>query len=398
MSKRKLLLADDSVTIQKVVNLTFADEGIDVIAVGDGDSAMQKISEVSPDVVLADVHMPGLSGYQICERLRANPDTRDLPVVLLVGSFEPFDEGEAERVGANAYLTKPFQSIRQLVSQVSDLIDRPAVGEDTDPTIEVQHERAAAAVADEADPEDDAPDTTDIESLYNESLSTPGSGSDESSDASYGVPADGTPESSFAAEASAGSYKATDFGDRSFESDVGGHTAVPFGDVGMDDEMIEARRAEDDESWASAAGEPDHETLDDVPVDANEPPYTIGDSAPDVSDEVSGSGSSPFDSLATASEHQAGPTFESDSEQESYFDRFANTEEIRPSDLPATSEFQLDEIELLELPPIENGKTLEFTTTQSMLAQGGNKQVVSLSPELMDEIVQKVMEKLSEKY
>ena len=103
MSKRTLLLADDSVTIQKVVNLTFADEGIDVVTVGDGDSAMQKISELSPDVVLADVHMPGLSGYQICEIVRGNPDTRNLPVVLLVGSFEPFDEGEAARVGANAY-------------------------------------------------------------------------------------------------------------------------------------------------------------------------------------------------------------------------------------------------------------------------------------------------------
>ena len=70
MSKRTLLLADDSVTIQKVVNLTFADEGIDVVTVGDGDSAMQKIYEISPDVVLADVHMPGLNGYQICEIVR----------------------------------------------------------------------------------------------------------------------------------------------------------------------------------------------------------------------------------------------------------------------------------------------------------------------------------------
>ena len=84
MSKRKLLLADDSVTIQKVVNLTFADEGIEVITVGDGDSALEKISEVSPDVVLADVHMPGLSGYQICEIVRENPATKN----LLIGVFK----------------------------------------------------------------------------------------------------------------------------------------------------------------------------------------------------------------------------------------------------------------------------------------------------------------------
>ena len=106
MSKRKLLLADDSITIQKVVNLTFADEGIDVITVGDGDSAMAKISESAPDVILADVHMPGLSGYQVCEMVRANEATRLLPVVLLVGSFEPFDENEAARVGGECLSDK----------------------------------------------------------------------------------------------------------------------------------------------------------------------------------------------------------------------------------------------------------------------------------------------------
>jgi DNA-binding response OmpR family regulator len=121
--KRKLLLADDSITIQKVVNLTFADEGIEVISVGDGDAAMEKINESAPNLVLADVNMPGLSGYQICERLKSNAATQSIPVILLVGSFEPFDEAEAYRVGADDYLTKPFQSIRQLVSKVSDLLE-----------------------------------------------------------------------------------------------------------------------------------------------------------------------------------------------------------------------------------------------------------------------------------
>ena len=105
MSKRKLLLADDSITIQKVVNLTFADEGIEVISVGDGDAAMQKIAEAAPDLVLADVNMPGMSGYQICESIKQNAATQAIPVILLVGSFEPFDEAEAYRVGADDYLT-----------------------------------------------------------------------------------------------------------------------------------------------------------------------------------------------------------------------------------------------------------------------------------------------------
>ncbi len=122
MSKRKLLLADDSITIQKVVNLTFADEGIEVVAVGSGDLAIERLSEISPDLVMADVHMPGLNGYQVCDRIRQNPHFKDIPVILLVGSFEPFDENEARRVGANDYLTKPFQSIRLLVNKVAVLL------------------------------------------------------------------------------------------------------------------------------------------------------------------------------------------------------------------------------------------------------------------------------------
>jgi CheY-like chemotaxis protein len=123
VSKQKLLLADDSVTIQKVVNLTFADEGIEVISVGDGDSAMEKILECSPDLIMVDVNMPGLNGYEICEKLRTSQTFRNTPVILLVGSFEPFDEEEAKRVGADDYLTKPFQSIRQLVQKVTTLLN-----------------------------------------------------------------------------------------------------------------------------------------------------------------------------------------------------------------------------------------------------------------------------------
>ncbi len=124
MSKRKLLLADDSITIQKVVNLTFADEGIEVISVGDGDSAMRKFDEFMPDLVMADVNMPGLTGYEICRIIKQTEETRHIPVILLVGSFEPFDEEEAENVGADAFLTKPFQSIRQLVNKVTDLLNQ----------------------------------------------------------------------------------------------------------------------------------------------------------------------------------------------------------------------------------------------------------------------------------
>ena len=119
---RKLLLADDSATIQKVVDLTFSDEGLEVITVSDGQQALEKLEEVMPDIVLADVFMPGLNGYQVCEHIKRTERFRHIPVMLLVGSFEPFDEAEARRVGADDYLTKPFQSIRTLIAKVGNLL------------------------------------------------------------------------------------------------------------------------------------------------------------------------------------------------------------------------------------------------------------------------------------
>jgi CheY-like chemotaxis protein len=135
---RKLLLADDSITIQKVVDLTFADEGMAVTTVGNGRLALQKLEELSPDIVLLDIHMPGMSGYEVCERIKGDERFRHIPVMLLVGSFEPFDEAEARRVGADDHLTKPFQSIRQLVSKVGALLGGRESKEDEDaPTKEL---------------------------------------------------------------------------------------------------------------------------------------------------------------------------------------------------------------------------------------------------------------------
>jgi len=119
---RKLLLADDSVAIQKVIDLTFTDEGMEVTTVGNGQHAWDKLDQFVPDVVLADVFMPGIDGYGLCERIKQNERFGGIPVILLVGSFEPFDEAEARRVGADDVVTKPFQSIRQLVSRVGSLV------------------------------------------------------------------------------------------------------------------------------------------------------------------------------------------------------------------------------------------------------------------------------------
>ena len=140
LAGRKLLLADDSVTIQKVIELTFADEGVRVVAFGNGDEAVAHLDEVAPDIVLADVHMPGKSGFEVCQHIKQNEKYKHIPVMLLVGSFEPFDEAEARRVGADDILTKPFQSIRRLIDRVGSLVGSgPARDEREVPTAELPH-------------------------------------------------------------------------------------------------------------------------------------------------------------------------------------------------------------------------------------------------------------------
>lgn len=120
-----ILLADDSVTIQKIVNLTFSGEGIDVVTVGNGEAAVKKIHELRPALVLADICMPGKNGYEVCDHIKNDPSLSSTPVILLVGAFEPFDSNEAARIKADGHLTKPFE-IKVLISAVNSLIAAPS--------------------------------------------------------------------------------------------------------------------------------------------------------------------------------------------------------------------------------------------------------------------------------
>lgn len=116
-----LLIADDSTTIQRVVTLMFADEDITVVAVGDGDQAIDAIGRVSPDILLADVDMPGCSGYDLAERVRSSTSGTRLPVLLLAGAFDPVDRERAMACGASGILTKPFDPA-VLVARVKELL------------------------------------------------------------------------------------------------------------------------------------------------------------------------------------------------------------------------------------------------------------------------------------
>ena len=118
---KKILLADDSITIQKVVELTFSDGDYEVTAVNNGAKAVQKLAEMRPDIILSDIIMPEKNGYEVCEYVKSHPEFRNIPVVLLTGTFEPFDPDRAEKAGCDAVVTKPFES-QSLIHKVEELI------------------------------------------------------------------------------------------------------------------------------------------------------------------------------------------------------------------------------------------------------------------------------------
>src|SRR5713226_3131210 len=123
----KILVADDNSNIQKMVGLALKDQGIDVVAVGNGEAAVRKISDIRPDLVLADVFMPVRNGYEVCQYVKSDPSLAHIPVILLVGAFDPLDEQEAQRVGADGVLKKPFVPPDPLISMVKSALLRAGV-------------------------------------------------------------------------------------------------------------------------------------------------------------------------------------------------------------------------------------------------------------------------------
>src|SRR5688572_5222068 len=100
---KNLLLADDSATIRKMVAITFANEDIKVTSVDNGEDAIAKAREMKPDIVLADVVMPRKNGYEVCEALKNDPNLKHIPVLLLTGTFEAFDEARARAARADSH-------------------------------------------------------------------------------------------------------------------------------------------------------------------------------------------------------------------------------------------------------------------------------------------------------
>jgi CheY-like chemotaxis protein len=117
----RILVADDSVTIQKVVELTFGKEDFALTQARSGGEAIQKAKEIRPDLVLLDLVMPDMNGYDVCAALRSDPTLRSVPIIFLAGAFESFDRQRGAQVGANDVVTKPFES-QVLIGKVKQLL------------------------------------------------------------------------------------------------------------------------------------------------------------------------------------------------------------------------------------------------------------------------------------
>src|ERR1700686_2191104 len=159
----KILVADDNSNVQKTMALALADLGVEMVSVNNGEAAVRKLADVSPDLVLADIFMPVRNGYEVCEYIKKDSRFSHVPVVLLVGAFDPLDEREAQRVGADGILKKPFVPPDPLITMVKTLLERAgadrlvAVAAST-PAVSVQVKAGGAATAIEEPSAQQAPE------------------------------------------------------------------------------------------------------------------------------------------------------------------------------------------------------------------------------------------------
>jgi len=139
----KLLLVEDSLSIQTIVETAFAHEGFEVMVAGDALEGLHKAQTLWPDIVLADASMPGMDGFQLCQRIRQSAGGHHVPVVLLTSGFAAYDEAKGDRAGVTMHLAKPFepQVLLDMVKQLVPTAPRPASPLSTLATIQPRPDR-----------------------------------------------------------------------------------------------------------------------------------------------------------------------------------------------------------------------------------------------------------------
>lgn len=140
MSKPKILIVDDEPDVIDLIARTLEGEGFDVVYAYDGISALDLVSVEKPDLVLVDIMMPMMSGYEVCEQIKSNPATQHIPLLCVSSAHTPDARAQSLKVGAAALIAKPFMPA-ELVAQVRRYLKKTAAaaeeGEEPDPFADI---------------------------------------------------------------------------------------------------------------------------------------------------------------------------------------------------------------------------------------------------------------------
>ena len=121
-SSKTILIADDEEDVRMLVEITLEDPAYRIVSAVDGEQALQRIRQIRPDLVILDWMMPGFNGLEVVKRLRQDPTTLEIPVLLLTANDSPEDQAEAQTFGIVAYLVKPFSPLK-LLHLVREVLD-----------------------------------------------------------------------------------------------------------------------------------------------------------------------------------------------------------------------------------------------------------------------------------
>ncbi len=124
MSKGKILVVDDEIYIVHILDFSLGMEGYEVVTALDGEQALERVASEKPDLIVLDIMMPKLDGYEVCRAVKSNPATRTIPVILLSAKGRNVDQKMGFDVGADDYITKPF-SPRKLVERINAILGQP---------------------------------------------------------------------------------------------------------------------------------------------------------------------------------------------------------------------------------------------------------------------------------
>ncbi len=121
MKKNRILVVEDEESLLKLESILLSSKGYNVTGVMDGKSALEEVMAHRPDLVILDIMLPEIDGFEVCRRIRENPATSTIPVVMLTAKKNSQDVARGAEVGANAYLTKPFKSAK-VIEVIEELL------------------------------------------------------------------------------------------------------------------------------------------------------------------------------------------------------------------------------------------------------------------------------------